>query len=303
MTDHALYIVIPAHNRCALTRDCLASLQRQTAHGFSVIVVDDGSTDGTAEMIQSEFPSTILLRGDGNLWWTGATNLGVTYALDHGATQIMTLNDDTMASENFVEEMWRWSAEKPTSLLGALALDADTRRLIYGGERMRWLTADSIKVLDTLKPEQRHGLQAVTHFPGRGLLIPSEVFSKIGLYDADHFPHYAADYDFSLRANRAGYPIWCNYDAGLLCHFEASGGVQLTRRRNPKNYYSHLFERKGTGNLKVFVMFAVKNCPKRYLPICLVVGLARRIFGYWGHWLVEFLTGLPAVQTHRPDMP
>ena len=48
-------IVIPVHNRRELTRNCLLSLQKQTYKNFSVIIVDDGSTDGTSEMIQKEF--------------------------------------------------------------------------------------------------------------------------------------------------------------------------------------------------------------------------------------------------------
>ena len=69
-----VYIVIPCFNRKKLTRGCLQALENQTYKDFKVIVVDDGSTDGTANMITREFPETILLFGDGNLFWTGATN-------------------------------------------------------------------------------------------------------------------------------------------------------------------------------------------------------------------------------------
>ncbi len=73
--------MIPVHNRKKLTRECLASLQNQDTKHFTVIVVDDGSTDGTSEMIRAEFPDTILLQGDGGLWWVGSINKGIRYAL------------------------------------------------------------------------------------------------------------------------------------------------------------------------------------------------------------------------------
>ena len=111
--NEKLFIVIPVHNRVQLTQGCLLSLRRQTRNDFKVVVIDDGSTDGTSEMVSSSFPESLLLRGDGNLWWTGATNLGVRHALDWGATYLMTLNDDVIATEDFVEKMLSWAERKP----------------------------------------------------------------------------------------------------------------------------------------------------------------------------------------------
>lgn len=76
MAINLIYIIIPVHNRKHFTRECLLSLRKQTFQNFKVIVVNDGSSDGTGEMIEKEFSDVILLKGDGNLWWTGATNLG-----------------------------------------------------------------------------------------------------------------------------------------------------------------------------------------------------------------------------------
>ena len=69
-------IVIPVHNRREFTRQCLACLAVQTYRNVQTIVVDDGSTDGTDIMISQEFPDVVVMRGDGNLWWTEATNWG-----------------------------------------------------------------------------------------------------------------------------------------------------------------------------------------------------------------------------------
>src|SRR3972149_9777335 len=140
MIEKSLYIVIPVHNRKDFTHSCLLSLYRQTLTNFKIIVIDDGSTDGTSEMIQKEFPEVILLHGDGNLWFTAATNLGVRYALEHDADYIMTLNDDTIATYSFIEKMLFWAEREPKALLGAFALDTETKKPVYGGSHINWKT-------------------------------------------------------------------------------------------------------------------------------------------------------------------
>src|SRR5258705_6257484 len=133
-----IYIVIPVHNRKEFTRNCLYSLQYQTVSGHRIIVVDDGSTDGTGEMLAKEFPEVIVLSGNGNLFWSAAINLGIRHALTNGAEFILTLNNDTVASENFLAQMLFWSNQTPDSLLGALDVDTRTQKPYYGGEMHFW---------------------------------------------------------------------------------------------------------------------------------------------------------------------
>ncbi len=283
-----IFIVIPVHNRKYFTRECLLSLRKQSFQNFKVIVVDDGSTDGTGEMIKEEFSDVIILEGDGNLWWTGATNMGVECALDNGADYIMLLNNDTVANEEFIDTMVFWAKKKPRALLGAFALDARTKKPIYGGEIINWKAANSTFFLDILNPKERHGLHEVTHFPGRGLLIPSEVFTRIGLFDARHFPQAVADYDFTHRAKKAGFKIYCNYDAIIYTFPNESSNIKLRQQKSLKNYYNHLFSIRGGGNLIYFYKYAVKNCPKRYIIPFLFLGIFKRIFGYPKHWFLDY---------------
>ena len=287
MKFKSLFIIIPVHNRKIFTRECLVSLRNQTNRNFKIIIVDDGSTDGTREMIKYEFPEIILLEGNGNLWWTKATNLGVKYALEHRAEYILTLNDDTILSEDYIEKMIYWSSKRKNALLGSFAFDFLSKKPVYGGEIINWKQAKSNFLLDQLKPNEFSGLHKVSHYWGRGLLIPSVVFFKIGLYDENNFPQTAADDDFSHRAKRSGFEIYCNYDAKLFVRSEESGDYQIRNNKSLKNYFKHLFSVKGGGNLKNFTIYAVKNCPKKYLFPFLIIGLARRIFGYLFDWLNE----------------
>src|SRR6187401_1451737 len=116
-------IVIPVHNRKKFTADCLQSLRIQTTPADYVIIIDDGSTDGTKEMLRDEFPEVIVIQGDGNLFWTAAINLGVRRALSLKADYILTLNNDTVAFPDFVEKMLLQATKNPYALLGALDID------------------------------------------------------------------------------------------------------------------------------------------------------------------------------------
>lgn len=276
-----IYIVIPVFNRKEYTRECLKSLQAQTNTDYKVVIVDDGSTDGTEQMLNEEFPEVHILKGDGNLFWTAGVNLGIKYALQSDASLVMTMNNDVICDKGLIENMYKWHAQKPTALLGALELDAETGEPIFGGERLDWKVNSVDYLLQMLPKDQQKGLHAVTHLPGRGLLIPRCVFEKIGLFDQDRFPHYIADYDFTHTARRNGFELYVNYDAKLLTYPEESGERQIRSSKNFKNYYKHLFDIKGGGNLRDFTRFTLKNCPPPYIPYHLANGYARRLFGYF----------------------
>ena len=76
---NTIYIVIPVFNRLKFTKDCLDSLRKQSYGEFKVIVVDDGSTDGTYQHLKENYPEVIVLQGDGNLWWAGIHSPGTYY--------------------------------------------------------------------------------------------------------------------------------------------------------------------------------------------------------------------------------
>ncbi|WP_299989677.1 glycosyltransferase family 2 protein [uncultured Pontibacter sp.] len=274
-------IVIPVFNRKEYTRDCLQSLKKQTDQRFKVIIVDDGSTDGTEDMLREEFPEVEVLKGSGNLFWTAGVNMGIRHALKQDAQLIMTMNNDVITDERLLEKMYYWHEQKPAALLGALEMDANTKQPIFGGERLNWLLNTIDEVLPTLSAEEQKGLHPVTHLPGRGLLIPRAVFEKIGLFDQDRFPHYIADYDYTHTARRAGFELYVNYDARLLTYPEESGERQIRSEKSFKNYYKHLFDLKGGGNLRDFTRFTLKNCPTPYIPFHLANGYTRRLFGYF----------------------
>lgn len=275
------YIIIPVFNRLAFTKACLDSLRKQTDQNFKVIIVDDGSTDGTADVLAKDYSEVTILPGTGSLFWTAGVNLGLRYALNQGATWLMTLNNDVIVYPDFIENMRRAAYSRPPALYGAFELEAVTQKPLYGGGWINWLTGKTQWLLDKLSPDQRHGQLPSQYLPGRGLLIPRVVFEKIGLFAAELLPHYYADYDFTHQARLAGFEVYMNFDARLGTYPDESGDQRNRQRRSLRNYYNHLFSIRGGANLRDFTRFARRNCPPTYLPIFLANGYCRRIVGYW----------------------
>jgi GT2 family glycosyltransferase len=277
-------VVMPVYNRIAFTTKCLEALARQSRTDFRTIVVDDGSTDGTALTIATRFPDVQVIRGSGNLWWSEGVNVGCRAALDCGAAHIILLNDDTEPDARFVESLLSAAKMNPGALIGAVGIDKTTGRVDYQGEVIRWWNSSKIPART---PDRADDLVPVTHYIGRGVLIPREVFENVGFFDSKVFPQTVADIEFTYRAHRQGYSVVVCHDAKVMMYPEESGDFKLRKRKSLENYWHHIFGIKGGGNVVYFVRFACRHCPPIQLPSCLVVGLARRLGGYLLDWAVE----------------
>ena len=123
-------VIIPNYNGIAYIRGCLDSLQRQTAQDFSVIVVDNGSTDGSREIVQEEYPWVRLICLPENTGFCGAVNRGIRAAQE---PYVILLNNDTTAEPDFVQELLEGIARHRRAFAcGAKMLQASDSRLIDG---------------------------------------------------------------------------------------------------------------------------------------------------------------------------
>ena len=276
-----IYIIIPVHNRLNATRECLEALRCQTYKRFEIVLIDDGSTDGTADHVKNKYPEVTVLGGDGNLWWTGATNLGVRHALEYCRDDdyILTLNNDTVLPSGYLETMMSLAKSAPRTLIGSIARDYNHPDIVIDeGLRINWYSAKFSK-MKVLTEKGVDSFYSVSVLPGRGTLIPISVFRKIGLYDAENFPHYGADYDFSLRADEIGYRLLLNPSCYLYSKTQMTGLSNVHNRISLADWFRSFYSIKSPNNLKIRLRFGLRHAPLCCRPSFIVCDVCRVILG------------------------
>ena len=195
-TKEAVYIIIPVYNRKATTLKCLQHLQNcGNLQQYHIVVIDDGSTDGTAEAISNSYPEVEILDGNGDLWWTGAMAKGMKYAYNRGAEYFIWLNDDCLPATNTIEKMVEFMGLNPNTLVApSCYADSDSRQIQHNGFQGRQGCA--------AKPGE---VIEVDGMSGWCVGIPATVYEKIGAPDARKFPHYSGDDIYTLQATKAGF--------------------------------------------------------------------------------------------------
>lgn len=265
-----IYIVIPVFNKIEYTRNCLNSLKGQTYSNFQTIVVDDGSKDGTSEIIASEFPEVMLLKGNGNLWWTGATNMGVEFALQSADEQdfILTLNNDLEVNEDYLEQLLKVYRQAKPCLVGSVSVNIhEPEKVEFLGVKWNSITAKSRPVIQErinyTQLKDQYDYLPSDLLPGRGTLIPVEAFHKIGLFDFKHFPQYVADYDFARRAYNAGYKLVVSTKAVVQSVVESSG-LKYKDKPSFKVFFQSLSSIKSPVWYKIRYYWAMRHSPIKF---------------------------------------
>lgn len=282
-----VYIVIPVRDRWGLTGACLGSLAVQSYSSLRVVVVDDGSSDGTSTNIRAEFPDVDVLPGDGNLWWTGATALGIEWVMARAADSdlILTLNNDTTVRADYVETLVRVLHDHGgAAIVGSVAVDdCDHDTIVDGGAQVNWLTGKTYSENrgESLVRVLNRGTKSSSPsaLPGRGTLIPVECIRRIGNFDSRRFPHYAADYEFSVRAQRSGYPLIMSYEAPVFSVVEGTGLSTRSGRLPWRRFVSMFFSRRSSACLLYRWRYARIAGPKWYWPVFLVADTVRLVGG------------------------
>jgi len=229
-----IYVIIPVHNRLALTKQCLSSVEIQDYENKSVIVIDDGSNDGTYSCIKTKFPQVQLLRGDGNLWWGGATNLGIITALKEAKSDdfILLLNNDLIIEKDYITKIIAAADVKPESIIGSVEVHENSpNKINSGGVRINWLTAKhhNLNQNENISHFPKGHFETVSVLTGRGTLYPISIFYKVGLFD-NRIIH-RSDYDLPRRANLEGFNLLVHYGSVVKTISDQEEGSFVNTKR------------------------------------------------------------------------
>jgi GT2 family glycosyltransferase len=255
---NTLAVIIPNWNGLDFIEDCLRSLERQTLR-HHVIVVDNGSTDGSLELIQQKFPKVEVLAFPNNAGFAGGVNRGIKPALKAKFEYIVLLNNDAAATPNWLEELVSTAKAHPEA--GIV-----TSKIRHFGDNKLDSTGDFYSTWGFAFPRGRdeHDTgqyddevqQVVFGASGGASLYRADMLRRVGLFD-ERFFAYFEDVDISFRAQLAGWQVRYAPKAVVNHHIGGTSGKisQFARYHSVKN----------------FVYLYTKNMPGRlywkYLPL------------------------------------
>jgi GT2 family glycosyltransferase len=276
-----IYIVIPTFNEKKYIVSLLNDLSNQTYKKYKIVVSDNGSDDGTIELIQQN-NEVVLIENNSKFWWTKSTNAGVKYALKNAGKNdyVLTLNCDLSIKNNYLEKIVSSAKSNKDSIIGSLNIDIDSKRIFFGGVLVNEITAKYYNINQDKKiSTNKFSNEYVTHFlPGRGTLIPIKVFKKIGLYD-EKLPHYGSDFEFAYRARKNHYNLIVSYDSKVFSFTKNTGLNNSINSMSFKDYLRSFFNIKSPSNLYFRAIFIYKCFPKKYFILHLFFDFLRNFGG------------------------
>lgn len=225
-----IYVLMPVHNRVESTRCMIECLQAQTLRGsMCIIVVDDGSTDGTAEYLSS-CDNLIVLKGGGSLWWGGSIDLAMRYAMSRAlpADWVLLVNNDIEIRNNFVQSLLETALRNPKSAIGSVVRDRNNGKLLSVGpiiDAKRMIIKDWVEIIKNLSPEIR--VCKVDALSGRGVLFPVAGLVAAGGMRPGFLPHYFADYELSLRIKSSGWSLIVDLETAVFSENNFGSDVKL----------------------------------------------------------------------------
>jgi GT2 family glycosyltransferase len=178
-----------------------------TYPNFQILVVDNGSTDETVSLVQSQYPSVEVVVNGTNMGFAAGCNVGFGYALEHGADHILLLNNDTVVDPAALDALVSLDAPDVGMITPKIYYAADPSRIWSVGSMCHRLTLEKTNDGDgQVDRGQWDKVVERDYVVGCAVLISRRLLDAIGLFDERFFMYYE-DSDLSLRARRAGFRL------------------------------------------------------------------------------------------------
>lgn len=227
-----VFIIILNWNGCADTIECIESLKKIDYPNYKIVVVDNGSEDGSIDIIPRTYREIVFIETKQNLGFAGGNNVGIKYVLENQADFVLFLNNDTTVEPDFLTKLVEAAeANSRIGIAGPMILFYDEpQKIWFGGGKVNWLRTKgshidygkNIQIYSSSEASRREaesrsqedssrlGLRprsnnkTVDYITGCCLLIKREVIEKIGLLSEDYFLYYE-DVDWCLKTSQAGW--------------------------------------------------------------------------------------------------
>jgi len=193
-------IIIVNLNGINYLENCLNSIKKNTSYlNYNIIVVDNGSTDGTQKLVKSKYPQVDLIENKENRGLSGGNNDGIKYAINkYNPDYFLLLNNDTTVEKNWLNEAVKTAQKSEnTGIVGLKQLTFERKPAISAG----WIKLFRVKYYFGNEEEK------VGWVSGAGFVIKKEVIQKIGLLDEMYNPCYYEESDWEKRAMLNGFKI------------------------------------------------------------------------------------------------
>ena len=272
IVNEKIYILLPVHNRRETTSRFISSLNAQSYRNFHLVLIDDGSTDGTAEMVRESVEPLTVIRGSGNWWWAGSLQQGYDWLQSQNlelSDLVLMINDDTEFTPEFLQSAVHLMQDPNRTILVAWCYCRETGRLVDAGVHVDW---SRLAFQPAAPPHEINCLST------NGLFMRlSDLFATGGFRPA-LLPHYASDYEFTIRAHRMGMRLTSDpachlrLDQGTTGYHELYAGSMAGSLRR-------IFSRRSTRNPFMWCAFILLSCPWRYWAI--------NIYRAWANFLYD----------------
>jgi len=261
-----IYLLLPVHNRKDITGRFIDCLLKQTYHNYHLLLIDDGSTDGTAEMVKNRVEKVTIIRGNGSWWWAGSLHQGYNWLRSNkigGDDVVLIMNDDTTFGKDFLAIGVGILSQHSNALLGSQAYSLQDQRLIDSGVHVDW---EHFSFMQAQSPEEINCLST------RGLFLYACDFLKLGGFFPRFLPHYSSDYEFTMRAHHKGMKLIT--DPSLrLNEDENTTGQRIFESKSTTTHIKEVFAKGSVRNPVYATNFILLACPWRWK--------AKNIFRIW----------------------
>lgn len=248
--DHEVAIIVPNWNGIEHLRDCLESLKKQTLTAH-IIVVDNGSTDGSVLLLKHSYSEFELIEHTKNMGYAGGVNPGFRRAFKLGARYAAPFNNDAVADKNWLKILVKYLDDHPEvgiatpKLLNTNGSELDSTGDYYTNWGLPYPRGREESAIDHYDNEV-----AVFGASGGASVYRLSMLKEIGIFDEDFFAYYE-DVDLSFRAQLAGWKIAYVAQAEVFHQIGATSGKM-------KGFTTYQ-------TMKNLPLLYIKNVPGRYL--------------------------------------